>query len=216
VLSASQWHWDVYSGRHHEPMNGNPDKIQTDGDAFNGEDFSSVRTDDTGGAQLRQDPRLLDRLYPRAVSGSTLAFSYEDRSRDGGSEMVWNRIPADLPNLRALVGDGQFGVLVWRGSGTTAPTELHLPASFDPATTTVVSDLAAVTGPPAYAADGQRAVHPVAVAAEPGPAGVERLVLSAADTGLHVALVSNGPAPAADLRGAAQAELTAWAARTFG
>ncbi|GDY31140.1 cellulase family glycosylhydrolase [Gandjariella thermophila] len=211
-LSASQWHWDVYSGRHHEPMNGNPGKIQTDGDAFNGEDYSSVRTEDAGGPQLRQDTRLLDRVFPRAVAGTTLAFSYEDRSRDGGTEMVWNQIPADLPNLRALVGTGQFGVLVWRGAGTTAPTELHLPAGFDPAATTVVSDLGAVTGLPGYAGGGT----PVAVAAEPGPAGVNRLLLSTSDTGVHVALVTNGPAPPAESRAAAQRELTGWAASTFG
>jgi hypothetical protein len=216
VLSASQWHWDVFSGRHHEPMNGNPDKVQTDGDAFNGEDFSSVRTDDAGVAQPRQDSRLLDRIYPRAVAGSTLAFSYEDRSRDGGDEQVWNQIPADLPNLRALVGNGQFGVLVWRGSGLAAPTELHLPASFDPAGTTVVSDLGSVTGPTTYAAQGQRADAPVAVAAEPGPPGVNRIVLSTGDAGVHYALVTNGSAPSAELRAAAQRELTSWAARTFG
>lgn len=216
ALSASQWHWDPHSGQHHEPMNGNQEKVQRDGDAFNGEDFSAVRTDSSGIASPRQDIRLLDRLYPRAVAGTTLAFTYEDRSRDGNGEQVWDHIPADLPNLRSLVGNGQFGVLVWRGaSDISAPTELHLPASFNPASTTVVSDLGTRTGLPAYTAHGHHPDQPVAVAAEPGPAGVNRLTLSTMDPGVHYALVTNAPQPSAQLRADAQRELAAWAAATF-
>ena len=71
-----------------ELMNGNPDKVLTDGDAWNDEDLSAVRLDDSGKAVLRQDARLLDRVYPSATAGSTVAFTYEDRSRDGSKTLT--------------------------------------------------------------------------------------------------------------------------------
>ncbi|QRK07324.1 hypothetical protein JQX13_46035 [Archangium violaceum] len=111
--------------------------------------------------------------------------------------------------MRALVGTGQFGVLVWRSNGGTAPTELHLPASFAPGATTVVSSIGSVRGVPAYTG-----AESVAAAAEPGVAGVNRLLLSTRDSNLHFALVTNG-AGGASLE-AAGAELAAWVSATFG
>jgi hypothetical protein len=213
VLSGTQWQWDIYSGRHAEAMNGNPRKVQTTGDAWNGEDFSQVRIDATGGAVLRSDERLLDRVYPLAVSGRTVAFTYEDRARDGSTTLTWNRIPASLPAVTRLVGTGRYAVLVWRAGSTNAPTELSLPRSFDAAATTVVTDVAAVTGLPAYSAQGTVADAPVAVASRPG--GGRRIVLSptAADGATHVALVTDGAsAPPAELLEQARAELTRWSA----
>ncbi|MFJ9722126.1 endoglycosylceramidase [Streptomyces sp. NPDC101209] len=212
VLSGSQWQWDLYNGRHHELMNGNPDKVRTSGDAWNDEDLSAVRLDDSGAVTLRQDARLLDRVYPAATAGTTLAFTYEDRSRDGSTTLTWNPVPNSLPNVAQLVGSGQYGLLVWRSGSGSAPTELHLPASFPTAGTTVVSDLGAVYGPPAYTASA-----PVAAAPEPGGTGSRRLLLTDADSGvLHYALVTNGAtAPSAALLSAARSELASWAATRF-
>ncbi|MFC0849855.1 endoglycosylceramidase [Streptomyces noboritoensis] len=207
VLSGTQWQWDLYSGRHHELMNGNPGKVLTAGDAWNDEDLSAVRTDDSGAPVLRQDARLLDRLYPGATAGRVLAFTYEDRSRDGSTTLTWNPVPATLPHVAQLVGTGRYGLLLWRSNGVAAPTELHLPGSF--ATTTVVSDLGAVSRPPGYTAH-----TPVAVAPEPGGTGSRRLLLTAPEPGaVHFALVTDGAAdPSAELLNAARAELAAWAA----
>lgn len=182
VLSGTQWHWDIYSGRHHELMNDNPDKVRTEGDAWNGEDFSAARTADDGTVQLRQDARLLDRLYPAAVAGHTLAFTYEDRSRDGGKTLTWNQVPSTMPATAALTGTGRYGVLVWRGAETGAPTELHVPAGMTP---TVVSDV-------------------------PATRSGDRLRL-AATPGLHYALVVESTPTEAQVA-AARAELAAWAA----
>ncbi|MDC0769113.1 cellulase family glycosylhydrolase [Streptomyces sp. HD] len=213
VLSGSQWQWDIYNGRHHELMNDNPDKVQTDGDAWNGEDLSAVRLDDSGAAALRQDARLLDRIYPTATSGSTIAFTYEDRSRDGSTTLTWNPVPSSLPNVARLVGSGQYGLLLWRSGSGTAPTELHLPASFPTGSTTVVSDLGTAFAPPSYTS-----ATPVGVAAEPGGTGSRRLLLTDSDSGVaHYALVTNGAtAPSAALLNAARSELSAWAARNAG
>ncbi|WP_329342544.1 cellulase family glycosylhydrolase [Streptomyces sp. NBC_00663] len=212
VLSGSQWQWDIYNGRHSELMNGNPDKVQTSGDAWNDEDLSAVRLDDNGVVTLRQDARLLDRLYPSATSGSTLAFTYEDRSRDGSTTLTWNPVPSSLPNVSSLVGSGQYGLLVWRSGSGTAPTELHLPASFPTATTTVVSDLGTAYAPPAYTSS-----TPIGTALEPGGTGSRRLLVTDSDSGkLHYALVTNGAtSPSAAVLSAAKSELATWMASKF-
>ncbi|MFJ4980798.1 cellulase family glycosylhydrolase [Streptomyces coeruleorubidus] len=210
VLSGSQWQWDIYNGRHRELMNGNPGKVLTTGDAWNDEDLSAVRLDDSGKPVLRQDARLLDRVYPSATAGKTVGFTYEDRSRDGSTTLTWNPVPDSLPNVKRLVGSGQYGLLLWRSDGGRAPTELHLPASFPTASTTVVSDLGTSHAPPAYTS-----TTPVGVAQEPGGTGSRRLLLTAPDSGaLHYALVTNGAtAPSAELLNEARSELAAWAAK---
>ncbi|MGV9455488.1 cellulase family glycosylhydrolase [Streptomyces sp. NPDC003635] len=209
ALSGSQWQWDIYHGRHHELMNGNPDKVLTAGDAWNDEDLSAVRLDDSGTPVLRQDARLLDRVYPSATSGTTLAFTYEDRSRDGSTTLTWNPVPSSLPGVARLVGTGQYALLMWRSHSSSAPTELHLPASFPTGSTTVVSDLGTAYAPRAYTS-----TTPIAVAPEPGGAGSRRLLLTDTDSGApHYALVTNGAsAPSAELLASARAELSAWAA----
>jgi hypothetical protein len=213
VLSGTQWQWDLYNGRHQELMNDNPDKVLTSGDAWNDEDLSAVALDDSGRPVLRQDARLLDRVYPSATAGTTVAFTYEDRSRDGSTTLTWNPVPSSLPQVSQLVGAGQYSLLLWRSDGTDAPTEVHLPASFPAAATTVVSDLGTTTAPPAYT----RAT-PVAAAPEPGGTGARRLLLTAPDSGtLHYALITNGAsAPSDGLLSAARTELSAWAAAKAG
>jgi hypothetical protein len=212
VLSGSQWQWDIYNGRHHELMNDNADKVLTSGDAWNDEDLSAVNLSDSGVVTLRQDARLLDRVYPSATAGTTLAFTYEDRSRDGSTTLTWNPVPSSLPNVSQLVGSGQYALQVWRSGSGSAPTELHLPASFPNATTTVVSDLGTAYAPPSYTT-----TTPVGVAVEPGGTGSRRLLLTDADSGvLHYALVTNGATtPSASLLSAARSELAAWAAAHF-
>ena len=213
VLSGTEWQWDIYNGQHHELMNGNSSKVETTGDGWNGEDYSVVDMDSSGNVALRYSSQLLDRLYPEAVAGTTLAFTYEDRSPDGSSVMTWNPVPSSLPTVSALVGSGQYGVLVWKSNGGSAPTQINLPLSFTSSNTTVVSDLGAVLDPPTYSATGHVANAAVSVAALPGAGGAERLLLSdsgAAGT-VHYALITNGSttASAAQLATAKQ-ELAGW------
>jgi hypothetical protein len=215
VLSGTEWQWDIYNGQHHELMNGNASKVQTSGDGWNGEDYSVVKMDSSGNVGLRYSTQLLDRLYPEAVAGTTLAFTYEDRSPDGSSTMTWNPVPSSLPAVSALVGSGQYGVLVWKSNGGSAPTQINLPLSFTSSNTTVVSDLGAVLNPPAYSASGRVANAAVTLAALPGGGGAQRLLLS--DSGasgtVHYALITNGStsATAAQLA-SAQQELASWVA----
>jgi len=122
VVSGSQWHWDTNYGRHRELMNDNPNKVKTDGDAMNDEHFSAVKLDASGNPVLTVERAVVDRVYPEAVAGTTLAFTYEDRAHQ-----TWQQIP--LANVRAVVGSAPFAVLVWDSNGGSAPTELHLPES---------------------------------------------------------------------------------------
>lgn len=212
VLSGTQWQWDTNYGRHHELMNGNPDKVMTEADAWNGEDFSLVERDETGNLVLRADQRVIDRLFPEAVDGRTVAFAYEDRSREGDKTLTWDRIPESMPNVRAVVGAGQYGVVVWRDGESDAPTELHLPATFGAGNTAVVSDLGVHQGLPDYEPAG-RDTTPVAF---DSPDGVNRLLLTAPqNTGeLHYALVTNGAHGVdPDVLAAARSELDQWAAQ---
>ena len=192
VLSGTQWHWDLYSGRHSELMNDNPDKVLTDGDAWNDEDFSAVALDDAGAAYLRQDARLLDRIYPAAVAGRTLAFYYEDRSRDGSSPMAWCPVPSSLPNVKSTVNNSRYALLVWRSGGDGAATEVRLPSGY---VNTIVSDVA-------YSIASDTRTLSLSGA---GASGV-----------VHYALIADSAAPSsATVLAAAKSELAAWAAAAF-
>lgn len=214
VLSSLQWQWDIYSGRHHELMNGNPDKVQTDGDGWNDEDHSVVATDDAGNVTLRLDQRVLDRLYPSAINGDTLAFAFEDLARSGyggtGTQKAWLTVPSSMPDVAALVQNRQYGILVWRSSGTSAPTELHLPSAFSPSGTAVVSDLATLNGVPASG--------PIAAATETGSSTAKKLRITAQDNAVHFALVVNtatGTPPTNAQLNAARTALTTWLTDEF-
>jgi hypothetical protein len=217
VLSSTQWHWDIYSGRHHELMNGNPSKLQTAADAFNGEDYSVAQADASGNVTLRLDQRVLDRIYPSAIAGDTLAFAAEDLASSGyagaGAGAAWLTVPASLPTIRSLTAGKRYGVIVWRASAAacSTPTELHVPASFNAAQTVVLSDLGSMFGVPEHGA--------VAFANEIGSATAHRLLLNSpcAPDAVHVALVvdrEGSSSEAIDLA-AATSELQGWRSRMF-
>jgi hypothetical protein len=190
VLSGTHWHWDIYSGRHHERFNGT-DRILAARDAWNAEDFSVVAQDDTGTIRFTQDERLLDRLYPMAVAGAIEAFTYEDRSKVG----TWNPIPRAMPHVAELVGAGQYAVLVWRAGHGQAPTELRLPTTFREDNTTVLTSA-------------------VSSAFDDGVLALSTLD----DSGTtHYALIANGLAtPTTTVLDAARQELGDWLIATFG
>jgi hypothetical protein len=171
-----------------------------------------VLTDAGGNVVQRLDQRLLDRVYPSAVAGDTLAFATEDLARSGfagaGTEAAWLTVPTSLPAIRALTSGRRYAVLVWRDSAAAraAPTELHLPASFAATGTVVVSDLGTVAGVPGSGA--------VAIAGEIGSTTAHRLLLTSpgAVGAVHVALVVDGTGftPAAAQLAAATRELITW------
>lgn len=144
-VSGTQWHWDIYSGRHHEAMNGNPAKVMTAGDGWNGEDFSVI-TYQNGSLGWNVDPNNMHRIYPRRVQGDILHFHYNDLSHDANGTVL------DWASIRPIIGDheylrgNKFAVLAWRGRNSEAPTEMFLPNSFDPASTVVITEKAIQNG----------------------------------------------------------------------
>jgi hypothetical protein len=212
VLSSTQWHWDLYSGKHNELMNGNPAKVQTTGDAFNGEDFSVVQTDSSGAVVQRLDPRVVDRIFPSAVAGQQLAFATEDLARDRlggtGTATPWLTVPSTYPTIAALTSGHQYAVLAWRQPSTApaGPTEVHVPSTFTAGHTVVISDLGTSAGVPASGA--------VAFATEVGSAVAHRVLLTGAGAAgkVHFALVIDdaGTVPTAAQLAAAGTELSAW------
>jgi hypothetical protein len=213
VLSSTQWQWDIYNGKHNEPMNGNPAKVQTTGDAFNEEDFSVIETNSAGAVVQRLDPRVVDRIFPSAVAGSQLAFATEDLARDrlggAGTATPWLTVPSTLPAIAALTTGRQYAVLVWRQPVTSpaSPTEIHVPATFTAGRTVVISDLGTMAGVPASG--------PVAFTTEVGSSVAHRLMLTSTTSAagsVHVALVidNGGTAPTAAQLTAASSELIAW------
>jgi hypothetical protein len=179
----------------------------------NGEDYSVVKTDARGNVVTRLDPHLLDRIFPEAVAGDTLAFASEDLASSGfagsGPGAAWLTVPASLPNLKALTRGRRYGALVWRESiaAARAPTELHLQASFAAASTVVISDLGTAAG---LATTGA-----IAVAAETGSTVAQKLLLTTpgiAPGVIHVALVVDcaGATPAPNQLAAAASEVINW------
>jgi hypothetical protein len=199
VLSNTMWHWDIYSGRHPSGESG---------DAWNDEDHSAVAVDASGAVVPRLDIRVLDRLFPSAVGGQTLAFAYEDLARSGyggaGTQQAWLVPPSSMSAVSTLVSGRQYGVLVWRGTSAT----MHLPASFAPSTAVVVSDVATLQGLPSAGA--------VRVALETGSSVARQLIVTAPTDGVHVALVVNPSAslPSSTLTSARTA-LLSWLSARF-
>ena len=135
VVSSEQWHWDIYRGEHHELVNGNPSRVESKGDAWNGEDFSVTEP----GPEYTVDPANVRRIYPQAVQGELRDFACNARSQDAeGKRLDWLTLsPGDG---HEYFGTTNFASLVWKGRSSQAPTQIFLPPQVDPATTAVITD----------------------------------------------------------------------------
>lgn len=124
MVSGTQWHWDIYKDNHRELQNGNPNKLKTTGDAWNGEDFSVVKGD-----TLTVNADVVQRAFPRAVAGNIVSFHYNDLAVDGaGQTLDWSEIRS---GGASWFSDRKFALLIWQGTAS-GPTELFLPAPFQP------------------------------------------------------------------------------------
>lgn len=132
AISGTQWHWDINKDNHSELQNGNPRKLKTKGDGWNGEDFSVIKGD-----VLTVDANTVQRAWPRAIDGNLVSFHYNDLAVDGkGQRLQWAEIRADD---HRLYGDNKFMLLIWQG-GNRHASEIFLPATFAPETTALITD----------------------------------------------------------------------------
>ncbi|CAM5270720.1 Elongation factor G [Streptomyces alboniger] len=158
----------------------------TSADAWNDEDLSAVRLRRLGNGRAAPGRPSPGPPLPERHGGENRRLHLRGPLPGRLDDLTWNPVPSSLPNVSRLVGTGQYGLLVWRSNGSTAPSELHLPASFLTASTTVVSDLGTVSGLPSYTK-----TTPIAAAGEPGGTAARRLLLTAPDSGtVHYALVT--------------------------
>ncbi len=141
LISGTQWHWDIYKDQHEEVMNGNPNKIITQGDGWNEEDFSAIK-----GENLTVDHHQVQRVYPRRIQGNVVNFYYNDLSTDGaGITSQWASITA---NDQQFFNDKEFALLTWQGQESSAPTEIFIPKHFDINNLTVITDQQVFQGNP--------------------------------------------------------------------
>jgi len=131
-VASTQWHWDIYKDQHAEYQNGNLQKLKTQGDGWNGEDFSAVK-----GETLSVNADVIMRAYPRAVDGNLVSFYYNGLPHDGAGVLLdWAEIRTAQASYFA---DTRFSLLIWQG-GSGQESEIFLPSSFDPATCVLLTD----------------------------------------------------------------------------
>lgn len=194
LVPGTQWHWDIYKDSHQEYQNGNLKKLRTQGDGWNGEDFSAIK-----GNELTVNPNVIQRAYPRFVDGNIVSFHYNDLATDGAYEaLTWAEIRTDENSYFA---NNVFALLVWQG-GNGKSTEIFLPATFDPLKTTLITESAV------------QSANLLPEFSE-GTTGYRLLVNTTPDnqTDLHFALVVNDAQQTPETLTTLQQQLTAQLAR---
>lgn len=140
-INGAQWHWNHYYGNSQEYQNDNPNKLITEFDAWNRENFSVVKD---FSSQYTQVPEITERSYPRRIQGDLMHFAYHAKAKDRDNKKLdWHSIRVDLDGEfknREYFRDRKFSILVWRGRRADVPTEVYLPASFKPESTTVITE----------------------------------------------------------------------------
>jgi endoglycosylceramidase len=130
LVPAIQWQWDHYHDEHAEYLNGNLEKLLTEHDAWNGENYSVVSD---GSGTFNVDAALVQRVFPRRIQGSLLHFSYAAGVQDrAGAPLSWSalRVPGNGGD-EELLRDTKFALAVWQGRFSEAPTELFVPSHFE-------------------------------------------------------------------------------------
>ena len=145
LISGTQWQWDYYYNHHHEYVNGNPNNLVTEKDAWNGENFSVIRDYAQG---LNVDPATIDRVYPRRVQGDLLHFHYNAMAADAWDKKLnWVSLRVDRHGVydnKEYFRDKKFALLTWQGRHAEAPTEIFLPKGMNHQAILVITDKAIV------------------------------------------------------------------------
>ncbi|GBF51605.1 glycoside hydrolase family 5 [Leptospira ryugenii] len=128
-VSATQWHWDFYYDKHSEYMNGNPSKLITGKDAWNGEDFSVVGN---YGTEFNLDKYVIQRAYVRKSQGRIMSTYYNAVGSDSWNKVFsWGAIKPGNSESQYF-GDRRFLIIIWRGRNSSLPTEVYLPPHINP------------------------------------------------------------------------------------
>ncbi|KAB2934820.1 MAG: glycoside hydrolase family 5 protein [Leptonema illini] len=137
LVSGTQWHWDYYYDNHHEYMNGNPSKLMTEQDAWNGEDFSVVGN---YGTRFNVNQHVIQRAYVRRSQGRIISSHYNAVGYDTWNTMFsWASIRPGMSEPQHFAGR-RFFVLIWKGRSSEAPTEIYFPPHIDPLQAVVITE----------------------------------------------------------------------------
>ena len=138
VISGTQWHWDIYHNQHRELQNENPNRVITEGDAWNNENFSIVT--DGGFKYTTPDQFSVERAWPRRCQGRIMHFYYKGRPDDGRNGRInWIAMKFS-PQGPLYLKDHDFFFMVWQGNKALGPTEIYLPPHFRKRSLTVMTE----------------------------------------------------------------------------
>jgi hypothetical protein len=192
LISGTQWHWDIYYDHHNEYMNGNTDKLLTEKDAWNDENFSVIKD---WGAHYNMDYHVIERSYPRRIQGHAMSFHYNCLSHDAWGKLLdWVTVKV---NGVDYFGANKFMLLVWKGRNSDAPTELYIPRHFTIGRTLVLTESSTRNCDLALADAPANAANEIVVTSDPGQisgSGCSLVIWDDVDAGetaesMHFALV---------------------------
>lgn len=85
------------------------------------------------------DLKVIERGYPKAVSGDIMHFVYKDNGVDSyqGQPLDWEALRM---HRKLYFENNKFLWLVWRGKNSDAPTEVYIPRHFNLETTLVMTE----------------------------------------------------------------------------
>ncbi len=128
IISATQWNWDIYHNNHQEPLNFS-DRILTEADAWNDEDYSVVT--DGGKRYNVPDKYLVERIFPKKCQGEILHFYYNAIPFDGRSEFLeWGSLKFRGSEDLHLK-NSRFFFMAFKGTNSNLPTEIFIPPHFN-------------------------------------------------------------------------------------
>ncbi|MBX3720424.1 MAG: ricin-type beta-trefoil lectin domain protein [Turneriella sp.] len=208
VVGATEWHWDYYYDHHNEYQNGNPSKLLTSQDAWNGENYSVVKN---YASAYNVPQTLVERAYVRYSQGRILNMYYNAMVPDAANDvMSWGAIRINLAGQfegKPYLKGKKFIFTVWQGRSSDAPTEIFIPRHWA-ANPVVITEKRSYNGTLVKDAAFTQAANEVVLASDPGKVagGGSRIVIfDDADAGetsatLHFALaVDNGGLSAQDI-----------------
>jgi len=209
LVSGTQWQWDYYYDKHHEYQNGNPNKLITDKDAWNGENFSVIKDNATG---YNVDANMVERAYPRRIQGDLMNFHYNAMVKDEANALLnWGALRVSLANTfenKEYFRGKKFALMTWRGRNADAPTELFIPRHFDTSKLLVVTEKVIKNQTLRVSSSTANEANEVLLTADPAKvsgAGTRLVVWDDADDGedantMHyVLVVDNAELSAADI-----------------
>jgi len=96
-----------------------------------------------------KNPHALDRIYPKRVQGEMMTFYYNDTVRSDFDNRELNYVglkPSGIKKGKTYFEKNRFGLMIWRGRKSDAPTEIYLPGHMKLDKTLLITDKKIIKG----------------------------------------------------------------------